>query len=278
MKACAIAVCVCLLAVTPASASYVSGFENLVGSPVGTVLTGQDGFYLPVGTSSVDYLVYTYQANALGLPANPTGGLQFIGGTGPGDGTFYARAQHDADFSGGADWTLAYDFCATFMGTGSSANNVGSFSVQNGTSYATYIHLMSWVDPATPTTYNAFYLAYDAAGTQFVLPGASPGPAWAGLEINHWYRGYTIVDLAANKIAQVGIIDLETMQGAVYYPADWYLAGGAAGAIAPPSAFRFFAGGGLAGVNALAFDNASIVAGTTPVQETSWGVIKAMFR
>ncbi len=276
MKALAIAVCMCLLGAPIASADYESGFEYIVGSPAGTVLTGQDGFYLPGGTLSVDYLVYTYAGNALGLPQNPTGGLQFVSGTGPAD-SYYARAQRDNDFSGGAVWTIAYDFCGTFMGAGPSAQNLGSFSLQNGTDYGGYIHLMSWVNPELPTTYNAFYLAYDAGGTLFSLPGTSPGPEWEGLEINHWYRGYNVVDFESNTITEVGIVDLETMQAAIYYPTDWYLEGGAAGLTYPPFGFRFFAGGGIAG-NTLAFDNASMTHESTPVEDTSWGAIKAMFR
>ena len=276
MRALAIAVCACLLAAPIASAEYESGFEDIAGSPEGTVLTGQDGFYLPGGTLSVDYLVYTYDGNALGLPQNPTGGLQFVGGTGPA-GDYYARAQRDDDFSGGTVWTLAYDFCGTFMGTGPSAQNLGSFSLQNGTPYGGYIHLMTWVDPDFPTTYNAFYLAYDAGGALFAQPGASPGPQWEGLEINHWYRGYSVVDFDSNMITEVGIVDLETMQEAVYYPTDWYLEGGAGGLTYPPFGFRFFAGGSTAG-NTVAFDNASMTLAVSPVEETSWGSIKAMFR
>ncbi|MCK5596470.1 MAG: hypothetical protein KAJ04_03390, partial [Candidatus Eisenbacteria sp.] len=196
MRALAIAVCACLLAAPIASADYESGFEYIVGSPAGTVLTGQDGFYLPGGVLSVDYLVYTYAGNALGLPQNPTGGLQFVGGTGPADG-YYARAQRDNDFSGGVQ-TVAYDFCGTFMGTAPSSQYLGSFSLWNGVGVV--IHLMSWVNPELPTTYNAFYLAYDAGGTMFPTPGASPGPAWEGLQINHWYRSFATADPYSNKI------------------------------------------------------------------------------
>jgi len=266
---------VCLLGAPIASAEYESGFETIVGSPAGTVLTGQDGFYLPVGSLSVDYLVYTYSGNALGLPQNPTGGLQFVGGTAP-DGDYCARAERGNDFSGGVQ-TIAYDFCGTFMGTGPSAQYLGSFSLWNDTDFGAVIHLMSWVNPEVPTTYNAFYIIYDAAGTMVALPGASPGPEWEGLELNHWYRAYGTADPWSNKITEVGIVDLETMQETVYYPNDWYMEGGSAGVTAVPFAFRFFAGGGIAG-NTMAFDNASMTYESTPVEETSWGAIKAMFR
>ncbi|MHC4910431.1 MAG: hypothetical protein ACYTF9_11995, partial [Planctomycetota bacterium] len=79
--------CGCLVAsfafCASASAQYVSGHEadTVTGSPEGTVVTGQDGFYNPVDVSW-DGLVYTYDGNALGLPQNPNGGAQFVGVTG----------------------------------------------------------------------------------------------------------------------------------------------------------------------------------------------------
>jgi len=275
MKALAIAVCASLLVAPIASADYESGFEGIVGAPDGMALTGQDGFYIPGGTVSVDYFVYTYSGNTLGLPQNPTGGLQFVGGTGPAGGAF-ARAQRDNDFSGGVQ-SVAYDFCGTFIGTPPTAQNLGSFSLQNGVASGVIVHLMSWVDPAVPTTYNALYLVYDAAGVQFAQPGASPGPAWENLEINHWYRSFGTADPYTNKITEVGIIDLETMEETVYYPTDWYMEGGTAGVTTVPFAFRFFGGGSIAG-NTLAFDNASMTHVSTPVEHTTWGSIKAMFR
>jgi hypothetical protein len=276
MKVFAIVMCVCLVGATAASGAYSTGFESIVASPAGTVLTGQDGYYIPSGTTSVDFLAYTYAGNALGLPANPTGGLQFVGGTGPANST-YARAQRDVDFSGNSVWTIAYDFCATYMGSGVSANNIGSFSVQNGVATGVYINLMAWIDPNVPTTYNASFLPYDSGGVQFAQPGVTPGPAWEGLEINHWYHNHTVIDLVSNVIMEVVIVDLETMQESVYYPSGWYLEGGTAGLTYPPFGFRFFGGGGVAG-NTLAFDNMSVSPGVSAVEMTSWGAIKASFR
>jgi len=275
MRALAIAACACLIVAPIASADYESDFESIVGAPDGMALTGQDGFYIPGGTSSVDYFVYTYSGNTLGIPQNPTGGQQFVGGTGPAGGTF-ARAQRDNDFSGGVQ-SIGYDFCGTFMGTGETGQNLGSFSLQNSVASGVVVHLMSWVDPAVPTTYNALYLVYDAAGVQFAQPGASPGPEWENLEINHWYRSFGTADPYSNKITEVGIIDLETMQETVYYPTDWYMEGGTAGVTTVPFAFRVFGGGSIAG-NTLAFDNASMTHVSTPVEHITWGRIKGMYR
>ncbi|MCK4306403.1 MAG: hypothetical protein KAY24_19330 [Candidatus Eisenbacteria sp.] len=273
-----VALCAVLFAAPAANADYISGFEDLIASPFGEILTGQDGYYIPPGTTSVDFLAYTYDGNVLELPANPTGEDQFIGGTGPA-GNAYARAQRDMSFAAGPIWIIGYDFAAVYLGSPPSANNIGSFSLRNEPAAVTHkIHLMSWVDPENPTLFNAFYMAYDAGGTMFAQPGASPGAGWENLELNHWYRAWTKVDLDTNMIVEVGIIDLETMEEWTFEPTDWYLAGGAAGTPALPECFRFFAGGGVAG-NSLAFDNIDIhEEPLTPVESMSWGAIKSIFK
>jgi len=244
-----------LLVATVAAAQYENDFDGLMADPNGVVLTGQDFFYLPTG--SVDFLAYTYAGNVLGMPQNPEGGTIFVAGLGPG-GTTFARTQRDVAFGDGTGaWQITYDFCAAYLGTGASANNLGSFSIRYDDTNVHNIHLFSWVDPNVPTNYNAFYLAYDATGIQMAQPGTSPGPAWGNLVLNHWYRAWTTIDLDQNKIVEVGIIDLETMQQSVFNPVDWYLVGGSAGAIGPPQNFRFFGGGSVYG-NAMAFDNMSI--------------------
>jgi hypothetical protein len=265
-----------LVAAPVAGADYISGFETLNGAPDGIILTGQDGYYLPV-SESVDFLVYTYAGNTLGLPANPEGGDQFIAGTGPG-GTTYCRAQRDVSFDETVHWKLTYDFAAAYLGQPPSANNLGSFSIRSSDTAVNYIHLMSWVDPNDPTLYNAFYLAYDASGTQFLQPGESPGFSWESLELNHWYRAWTVIDLDLNMILEVGIMDLTTGIPEVYAPTDWYLEGGAAGGSGPPTSIRFFAGGSVEG-NVLAFDNIDVRNATpVPVNETTWGAVKALYR
>jgi len=273
------AAALCLWAAQPAVAQYENDFEGLAASGGGTVLTGQDGYYIPPGTTSVDFYVYTYAGNALGLPANPVGGDNFVGGTGPGDGTTYARAQRDVQFGVGFGvWRIQYDFCATYLGVPPSANNIGSFSIRYDDANTHEIHLFSWVDANNPVDFNAFYMHYDAGGTQVAQPGTSPGAAWENLPLNHWFRSWTTVDLDTNLIVEVGIIDLMTMQESVYLPTNWYLVGGSGGAIGPPQNFRFFAGGSVAG-NATAFDNMSITEVLpTPVEQSTWGRIKDTYR
>ncbi len=249
-----------LCVASTAWAQYESGFESLYGTPEGIVLTGQEGYYIPSGTTSVDFKVYTYAGNVLAYPQNPEGGNQFIAGVGPGGGT-YARAQNDIFYIFGGQWKFQYDVAVKFTLTGASSQNVGSFSVRSDEALGLndYIHLMTWVDANNPTNFNAWYLAYDASGTQFSQPGQSPGPAWDGLMVDHWYRMWTVIDVDANTVLEVGIKDLETQVESVVQPTGWYLDGGAAGGGGfLPEAFRFFAGGSNNG-NSTAWDNIKII-------------------
>jgi len=251
----------------PAAAQYSSDYEGLNASSAGIDLNGQDSYYNPDPVTSVSHDVYTYVANALGLPQNPTGGTKFVGGTGPAGG-FFARSQRDVTYGGGTgSWTVAYDYAGTFTGTGAAAQNLGSVSTQAfinppaPPTHATYIQLAAWVDVNNPVAWNSTYLAFDAAGTLFAQPGASPGAAWAALEDDHWYRSSTTFDLDTNLITELCIEDLEdggSPHNACFSPVDWYLAGGAAGGLLPPSGFRYFAGSSTVAGNTLAFDNIDI--------------------
>ena len=260
--------CIAMLLCTgAATAQYSSDFEGVVGHEDGQELNGQDGYYNPDPPNSISALVYTYADNALGIPDNPTGGAQFIAGTGPG-GNVFSRSQRDVDYGAGDVITISYDFVATFDNKGVSTQNVGSFSTQLFPGAATYIHLMQWNDPNDPVSYNARYIAYDAGGTLFASPykdGIS-GPEWEDLQIDRWYRATTTFDLALNEIVHCSIVDLETGEGAEFEPTGWYLEGGAAGGLPPPSGFRFFAGAGATDGNVLGFDNIDIVS----VEECPW--------
>jgi hypothetical protein len=248
-----------LLTASVVSAQYAQDFDGLVGDPNGNVpLTDQDFFYNPAG---VDFHVYTYAGNNLSVIQNPEGGTQFAGGVAVGDGVTFARAQRDAAWGDGTGcWTHTYDFCAVNNEPAPVSNNIASFSFRYDDLNVYNIHLMSWVNLDDPAAgYNAWYLAYDASGVQFAQPGSSPGPAWDGLQLNHWYRFWMTFDLNTNLITEVGIIDLHTMAQSVYNPTDWYLVGGAGGHAGPPTSFRLFGGGTVYG-NVAGFDNVLIEA------------------
>ena len=243
-----------------ATAQYFSDFEDplYAGSAAGTIITGQDGFYIPV-LDSQHGLVYLYGGNLLGLPQNPRGGKQFAGVTGgPVDlDVPFARAQRDIGYGDGTGlWTVTFDIAATFAGDGESAQNIGSFSTQVFPDQATFIALARWSDPLTPTDWNADYVWFDAAGTQLIEEVADP--AFQNLDIDHWYRWSTTFSLDTSQITEVSITDLTTNITNTNNPIDRYLFGGAGGA-ETPTGFRLF--GGAAGVagNSLGFDNVDIV-------------------
>lgn len=243
-----------VMSTSVANAQYFTGFEDLSADADGNNLTGQDGYYLPNDTST-DFEVYTYSANSLRLPQNPTGGTRFIAGVGEGNGTF-ERAQRDMSYGNGRGlWEAAFDIAASYVGFGPSAQNIGSFSTQTFPGAATFIALSTWVDPATPTSWNANYIWFDSADNQ--LQEVVPDAGFQNLAVDHWYRWSTSFDLTTNQIVEVSLTDLMTGDVSTYNPVGRYLDGGAGGGAAP-TGFRFFAGGSVPG-NVLAFDNPSII-------------------
>ncbi len=269
---CIAAVVAAALAASPALAQYTSDFEGLTATPDGTILTGQDGYYLPV-TGSTDFEAYRYAGNSLRLPQNPTGGTRFIAGIGEAGGTF-ERAQRDMSFAPGTGvWTAAFDIATTYTGTLPSAQNLGSFSLQDSNVAQSFIALARWTDPNMANAWNADYVRSDAAGVQ--ITEAVPDPGFQNLAINHWYRWETDFDLSTNRIVQLRLTDLTTSTTVVHNPVDWYLFGGSAGR-PTPTGFRFFAGGGVVG-NTVAYDNPSITPEPTTMILLSLGGL-AMLR
>lgn len=253
-------------ACTSTADEYTSDFDSLNSSMFGVSLTGQDNYYIPAGTSSVDFNVYDYTDNVLAINQNPNGGSRFIAGEGPGTGTF-ARAQRDLTFSSGVV-DVMYDMAALFTGVAPATNNIGSFSSRAGGGFG-YIHLMTWQDTATATNFQADYIGFLADGTQMTFP--TPGTGFDNLDLNHWYKFTTRLDFNTNKIVRTTITDLTT--GATFSEdlTDVYMVGGAMGGVAADG-FRFFGGGGGSG-NLTAWDNVSIL-DVQPIPEpTGFAVI-----
>jgi hypothetical protein len=246
---------VAAMASQSAIAQYLTDFETLAGSAAGTLLTGQDGYYLPPAVVNTDFQVFTYAGNTLGIPQNPGGGNQFIAGTGPaGSPLTFARAQRNMTYGIGVGrWTIGFDVLGTFTGTLPTAQNLGSVSVQPFPGGRSFIALATWTDPATAANWNVNYVWFDAAGTQLQ---ESPGPSFQTLAIDRWYRWETDMSFDTNEILEVRLTDLTTNATVVHVPVGRYMFGGAAGSTTP-TGFRFFAGGGVAG-NTMAFDNARI--------------------
>ena len=241
-----------LLLPCTAHAQFTSDFEppTYAASAAGEVLTGQDGWYIPAGTTSVDWLAHTYAGNALGLPANPRGGDQFAGGVGPA-GNAFARAQQDVAFTTGA-WRMSADVAVLFQGMLPAGQNIGSLSSQPSTG-ARLIMLATWTDLQTADSWNADLVYYSAAGTQ--VTGTIPDPAFQGLALNTWYRWTTEFDFDTNAITLISIENIDTGDVFTHEPVDFYLNGGMAGGLLPPTAVRMFAGSGTIPGNTVAFDN-----------------------
>lgn len=236
----------------PVVGQYSSGFEDLNASANGVVLTNQDGFYIPDGTDSIDFYAFTYNNNAIGLPKNPRGGAQFVAGRGPGAPT-YARAQRDITWGTGL-WEIQVDVCCTYLGSGESADYLGSFSVQPYPGSASYLQIFEWMDATNPVAWKSTFNAYDENGNG--KNGISPGSNWENLKLNNWYRLRTTVDFDQNRILQTSIADLSTGKSYTTCFGTLYLEGGKNGG-ATPTGFRLFAGGGVPD-NVVAYDNVSI--------------------
>jgi len=248
-----------LLASSLVAQAYESNFDALSASSSGTLLTGQDNYYLPAVTGSIDWNAYTYAGNTLNIPQNVLGGSQFIAGASQG-GTALARAQRNIAFDAAQPWQFTVDVCCNFNGTPPAADFLGSFSEQPNATNASFILLCSWgSNTATPTIFNIATQVYDSAGTAQAIV-AVPDANFQNLNVLTWYRVQAKFDFATNQVLQLSIMDFTTFVPHIFTPTGWYLFGGAAGAPVPTD-FRFFCGGGLG--NVVACDNISITAAAT---------------
>jgi len=246
-----IAACM-FMAPTAFAQLYVDDFDSLTATADGTVLTGQDGYFLPNGPASdTDFEVYTYAANSLRLPQNPNGGTNFIAGIGQSGGTF-ERAQRLSGLGTTGIFTYAFDIAATYTGALPSAQNIGSFSLNQGVPGTfSVINLARWADPATAAAWNADFVWFDSAGAQ--LTEQVPDPNFQNLAIDHWYRWGVTFDMDSKQILEVNLEDLTTGDIFAHNPADRFIRAGAL-----PDHHRFFAGGSVPG-NTLGYDNPSFV-------------------
>ncbi|MBS1724430.1 MAG: hypothetical protein JSS66_15920 [Armatimonadetes bacterium] len=256
----------CILGLGLASASFAQfatkfeASEGYSASPSGTLVVGQNGWYLPIADSAPG-AVFTYTGNTLTLPANPAGGDQFLGMVANTSFTqIVSRAQHDMVFGSGL-LAATFEFCPNYLAAPPSTDNLGSFSLQPSASCNYFQTLYHYTDVNAPTTFTADYGVAGATGvsggfTSFMSAGA----AWTLLPMNHWYRQSTIWDAATNRVIAVSIQDL-TAGGPlnVATPTDWYLSGGANNVLGQPTAtaIRCFAGGSQNG-NVVGYDNINV--------------------
>jgi len=265
--------CFALLAVMgiagAAQAQFATGFEPTTYTP-GPLTNGfggppgQGNWYNPV-SGSIDFSVHPSVGNALGFPANPNGGAQFIGVTGQAAPNNIGRAQHNMNFSGGGVWTVDWDVIGGFRGAqgGAAVDNLGSFSLQPSGSADYFQQIMQWgANTATPTQYNINYGVWGAGGgDSTTIAFSSPGAAWTNIPSDHWIHQSTTWDFGANKLLSLSIQDITA--GGALTTVDvsgngWYLTGGQNNALglSLPTDIRCFTGNTN---NATGWDNINVI-------------------
>ena len=228
---------------------YSTGFESFSASAAGTPCAGQDGFYVPATSTSIDGSIYTYAGNALGIAANPSGGANFFAGTST--GTFYPRADRAVGLPSGGRVRIDFDVCVSFVGTAPVTNNVGSVSLQPAGTARIANLVARWPTgaPTPPTTWDAD-----------VMTGASVlvnigDPDFQGLPVGVWHRWGCTIDLTTSEYIEFRITNGSTGLLTTFRPAaGTMLLSNPTGSI--PTGFRLFAGGGEG--NTFAVDNLTI--------------------
>jgi len=262
-----------------AAQGYGTDFEPplYAGTAAGTVVTGQDGWYLPPVAGSQDGNVFTYTGNALGIALNPLGGMQFEGGLGNATGP--ARAQRPVDFSTGGIWRAEWDCTGRWNNpTGPAVDNIGSWSMQPSTAanppLSRYFQqLMSW--GSTPTQYSGplspptnqtatfqlFHIHWGihTAAAPNTITFQVPGPEWLDLPVNNWFHISVTWDFDVAQIHRVSIRNITTngtTTATNVTSFGWYLQGGPNSTLPLPTDVRLFAGGNG---DVSAWDNLSMV-------------------
>lgn len=242
---------------------FSDNFESLSASGTGTMISGQNGWYLAPVAGSVDGSVFTYSGNTPGFVNNASGGNNFAGGSSV-SGTTPIRMQHAVTFANTGLWVMSVDFNFAFSGAPPVANNLGSVSLQPSTTNNAFQTLYAYDNNSlgNPTGYRALFGFAGATGGALVLQTAPTGPQWDNLVFNHWYRQTVTWDAAANQIVETTLTDM-TAGGptATFNPTDWFLSGGQNNVLAQALAtdVRLFVSGGNANsTNFGGYDNFSI--------------------
>jgi hypothetical protein len=278
-RACArLAVFTLLAAAGAAQAQFSSDFESPAynAAAAGTLLTGQQAWYLPAVAGSQDANVFTYAGNTLNIAANPNGGAQFEGGLGNATGP--ARAQHPVDFSAGGVWTASWDCTGKWQAALPAVDNLGSWSLQPSTTARYFQQLMDWgtvgnsysgtlsPPPDLSATADHFHIhwGYFTAASPTVITFAVPSADWLNLPVDHWYHITCKWDFTAAQVLQVSIQDITAGTPTVTNDVSalgWYMQGGPNSTYPLPTDIRLFAGG--AG-DSSAWDNFSVAPFASP--------------
>ena len=277
-RVCAFAAAAAMVAICgTASAQYAQNAEGLSTG----LLVGQDGWFQPVAGSN-EWNVVGYGDEAMfNIAGNPGGGGELcLAATASASANGFARGQRFVDWASQASYTVCFDFYADYQGDPLlHASNVGSISTQpfgatatptnQGTNTLFYYN----TDGDVTSDYSISWPVYDASGVSdggFYNPddlaGTWPAGPFSTLKLGKWYRVSYVLNFVTGELGAVGIQDMSNGQGGAYIPdpGTWYIAGGAANALAlpRPDQFRLFVGGQGNG-NIVAIDNINISAGST---------------
>lgn len=227
------------------AAQYHQNMETLTASPTGSILTGQDGFYIPTA-GGYDGNVYTYAGNPLGVPVNPNGGANFYAGVSTAVSPYYVREQHPLTLPSSVIH-IECDMLCNYIGTGTASQYAGSVSLQDSTASRFSNMLCSW-NTATPVlTWDCFL----QSGAAIVAIG---DPAFAGLATNVWHHWGITIDLTNELYVDFTITNGATNVTTHYVPTTPMPLGNAGLNYPNPTGFRFFTGG-TTGDNVFAIDN-----------------------
>ncbi len=255
---------------------FEAGFEPTLyaGTPTGVTLTGQN-FWVRDQPGDRDHRALTYTQNALGIVDNPVGGTQFAAGRSEANNN-RARAAHVVDLGASDRWEFSFDVTPKYDAIFPVAPaNIGFFAANRVAGEQGVRVDFWWQDPAEPGSWRILVRSFDENNAQRIV---SPGPAWANLTANRWYRITIRKDFGQNLITSLTLRDLNTGAQNVIEPTGWYMFGGAAAGTPRGTAVRFAAigDGGPSSTegNVLAFDNVGVrpLAGCYPDCDPSTGV------
>ena len=206
-----------------ASGQFTIGFDppEYTGSATGEPLAGQDGWEVESGSDAA-WLVHTAGADPYGLPLYHRGGAQFVAAAGSAGAATLQRAV-------GEQWSLGSAVAVVSGGSGGSGE-IGSLSLEPQDESASFALHAAWSDPAKPERWHVELTCYDAAGAQqrVIVPGLDD------LEPGQWHTWAVNVN-DQNQILEVWIVNAAGVRVRAHKPIDWYLAGGAAGALPRPT-------------------------------------------
>jgi hypothetical protein len=237
---------VCLVSLAaPLAAQYHADFESFTASASGTIITGQDGFYIPAA-GGYDGMVYTYAGNTIGIPTNPNGGSQFYSGLSAAISPYYVRAQRNITFPP-RYVHIESDILVNYIGTGTPAQYPCSLSLQDSSTALSSNIICAWQSTTPPYTWQL----YVTSGTTTAALGIA---GFQNLDANVWHHWGVTIDLTSEVYVDFTLTNGATNVTSYYAPNPPMPLGNAGRSYPLPTGFRLFTGGST-GNNRSAVDN-----------------------